>query len=117
MGDIATQAVGKQLNELMVLATLRSGPRHGYSLAREAEERSAGMLTLQHGTLYPILHRLEKRGDVRGRWTVEGGRRRKVYEVTHAGASRLRDDTGELRRTFERILRMLGAAPQVRHLH
>jgi PadR family transcriptional regulator, regulatory protein PadR len=110
MGKIDTQTVGKQLNELFILAMLRGGPKHGYQLAMEAEERSGGDLTLQHGTLYPILYRLEKQGEVRGRWARASGRRRKVYDLTHAGASRLRQETGELRHTFDRILNMLGRA-------
>ena len=112
MTTINTQTFGRQLNELLILASLRGGAKHGYQIALDAEERSGGSFELQHGTLYPILHRLEKQRLIRGRWTEEGGRRRKVYELTHAGASRLRDDVGELRQTFDRVIRMLTEVPR-----
>ena len=109
---INTQSFGRQLNELLILATLRGGAKHGYQIALEAEERSGGSFELQHGTLYPILHRLEKQRLIRGKWVQEGGRRRNVYELTHAGASRLRDDVGDLKQTFDRIMRMLTEIPR-----
>jgi DNA-binding PadR family transcriptional regulator len=101
-----TQTFGRQLNDLLVLATLRGGAKHGYQIAADTKDRS-GAFAVQLGTLYPILHRLERRHLIRGRWLEEGGRRRKVYELTHAGASHVRDATGELRRTFDHVIRML----------
>jgi DNA-binding PadR family transcriptional regulator len=111
MGEINTQTFGRQLNELLILATLVDGAKHGYQIALEAEQRSGGSFELQHGTLYPILHRLEKQRLIRGRWTRVGGRRRKVYELTRAGASRLRADASELKRTFAALMRMLTEVP------
>lgn len=73
---------------------LRDGPLHGYEIGLEVADRTGGRFNLQHGTLYPVLHRLEKLGAVRGKWTGgEGERRRRAYSLTAAGRSYLRDET------------------------
>lgn len=114
MAGIDTRSLGRVLNELLILSTLRAGSRHGYQLALEAEARSRGAFVLQYGTLYPILHRMEKRGELKATWDAKPGRRRRVYALTHAGASRLRHETGELRNTFQQVLEMLGSQDPLR---
>jgi PadR family transcriptional regulator, regulatory protein PadR len=85
-----TQTLGRRLNELVLLSLLAREPMHGYQLAVEAEERSGGFFTFNHGTLYPILHRLEKAGLIAGSWTDPAkGRARKEYALTEAGRSHL----------------------------
>ncbi len=82
------QNLTKGCNEALILAALRAGPRHGYQLALDIEEASAGYFKFNHGTLYPILHKLEKEGLIRGAWSDEGPRgRRKAYELTRQGAA------------------------------
>jgi PadR family transcriptional regulator PadR len=81
--------------DTMVLATLRGGPAHGYALARQLAEQSAGAFTLGEGTLYPSLHRLEHDGLVASNWTRHAGRRRRVYRLTAAGASSLAERRGD----------------------
>lgn len=74
--------------ETLVLTLLRDGPMHGYEMAKEVERRSGGYFVFKHGTLYPILHRLEKEGLIKGRWSAgeeEGERPRKYYRLTRAG--------------------------------
>lgn len=110
-----TQTFAKSINELLVLSALREGPRHGYQIALELEERSAGMFNLQHGTLYPILHRLEREGLIEGEWSAGEGRRRKEYVLTRAGRSRLGEGTGEVREVFARLLGVLGDGEGLRH--
>ena len=102
-----TQSVGKNMNELLVLATLRGGARHGYQIALEVEARSGGAFELQHGTLYPILHRLERDRLIRGEWQVDGARRRKQYVLTRAGERRLGEGTTQVRDTLERLISVL----------
>lgn len=104
---IETQSLGRDVNELLVLATLEEGPKHGYRIALEVEERSQGAFELQHGTLYPILHRLEKEGLIEGTWEEEG-RRRKVYGLTERGGRRLRRQGSRLMEAFRTLARMLG---------
>lgn len=81
-----SQSLGRRLNELLVLSLLRRAPMHGYQLAVEVEERSDGFFTFNHGTLYPILHRLEGEGLIAGEWSnPDEGRARKAYALTEAG--------------------------------
>lgn len=104
---VETQSLGRNVNELLVLATLEDGPRHGYQIALDVEEESDGAFELQHGTLYPILHRLEKEGLIQGTWEEEG-RRRKVYGLTERGRRHLRQRGGRLLEAFRTLGRMLG---------
>ena len=93
------QALSKRIHEMLVLGTLREEEKHGYQIAVDVAEESSGMFELQHGTLYPILHRLEDRGWIDGRWEKGDGRRKKVYRLTSAGRRHL---TGEVDR-FEAL--------------
>ena len=65
-------------------------PMYGYQIIRELETRSQGYFKFKEGTLYPVLHRLEKEGLVRGQWqTLPSGRQRKYYHITAKGRSAL----------------------------
>jgi transcriptional regulator len=89
-GSVEIQNLTRSCNEVLILATLERGPGHGYQLALEIEENSDGHFRFNHGTLYPILHRLEKEGLIRGDWDEDSPRRkRKFYELTEAGRSHL----------------------------
>lgn len=101
------QAFAKGMNELLVLAALRSGPRHGYQIALELERRSGGLFSLQHGTLYPILHRLERGGLIAGEWSRRGGRRRKVYALTASGRTHLDAEAARCDEVFRGLLSLI----------
>ena len=101
------QAFARDIHELLVLAALRGGPRHGYQIALDVEAESDGLFRFRHGTLYPILHRLEGQGFISGSWSREGGRRRKVYALTRAGRRHLTGETTRVHDVTERLLRML----------
>jgi DNA-binding PadR family transcriptional regulator len=76
----------KSFNEALILAILAHEKKHGYQLALEIERKSDGLFKFNHGTLYPILHRLEKEKLIRGTWKQEGlKRQRKYYSLTAAG--------------------------------
>lgn len=80
---------------LLILATLRDGPAHGYALARTIERRTENALQLREGTLYPALHALERDGLIQSAWeTPENGRERKTYTLTESGAKKLTEWTG-----------------------
>jgi len=80
----------KGSTELLVLALLEAGPRHGYELGKLIESRSHGRLQFRIGSLYPILCRLEEKGLITGRWVEKSGeRRRRFYRLTHAGRAML----------------------------
>jgi len=98
--------LSKRINELLVLAVLEGEGGHGYQIALRVEERTGGTFTFQHGTLYPILHRLEKEGRVRGEWS-DVGRRRKTYSLTAAGDRALREEAARLREAFGALFALL----------
>lgn len=80
---------------LLILATLRDGPAHGYALARTIERRTENALQLREGTLYPALHALERDGLIVSAWeTPENGRERKTYTLTESGTKKLMEWMG-----------------------
>lgn len=112
--DFDVQGFARDINELLVMSTLRGGAKHGYQIALDVEEDSNGLVRFRHGTLYPILHRLEEMGLIRGAWSKDGGRRRKVYALTAQGERHLTGETHRVEDTVERILAVLrpsGEAP------
>jgi transcriptional regulator len=82
---------------LMVLTTLDTlGPLHGYGIARRIEQTSGGLLSLNYGTLYPALLKLEQEGAVASSWGVsDNNRRAKFYRLTPAGRRRLAREARE----------------------
>lgn len=105
--DFDVQGFARELNELLVLSALREEKKHGYQIALDIEEESRGLVRFRHGTLYPILHRLEGEGLVRGSWSRGGGRRRKVYGLTSAGRRHLSGGTSHVEDVVERLLAVL----------
>jgi len=74
----------------LVLAILAEEEAHGYAILKRVSDLSGGALQWTDGMLYPVLHRLERQGYIRGSWGVsEAGRRRKVYRLTPEGATQL----------------------------
>ena len=96
---------------LMVLKTLEAlGPLHGYRIARRIEQISRDALSLNQGTLYPALLKLEQTGWIASSWSQsESGRRVKVYTLTRAGRRHLRTEEANWKHTtgiVERFLRI-----------
>ena len=76
--------------DLLVLKTLAWGPTHGYGVARWIQHITDDVLTVEEGSLYPALHRLEKRGLIKSSWGLsENKRRAKYYEITRTGRETL----------------------------
>jgi PadR family transcriptional regulator PadR len=94
---------------LMVLKTLNAmGPRHGYGIARRIEETSDNLLSINHGTLYPVLLKLEQEGAIASEWGVsENNRRAKFYRITRAGRKQLAAEVTEWARAAEIVGRFL----------
>src|SRR5258708_33533943 len=90
------EALKGQLDGIL-LAVLEAGPCHGYAIMEALRARSGGQVDLPTGTVYPALHRLERAGLVRARWSEGGGRRRRVYELTPAGLRSLDPERGAWR--------------------
>jgi PadR family transcriptional regulator, regulatory protein PadR len=80
--------------ELLVLRTLALEPRHGWAISERVQQISNEVLQIPQGSLYPALHRLERRGWIKARWgTSDNNRRAKYYELTPLGCRRL--DAGQ----------------------
>jgi PadR family transcriptional regulator PadR len=94
--------------DLIVLRLLRSGPSNGWELTQSIQAVSRGMLSVNYGTLYPALHRLEARGWVTANWgTTDANRRARMYALTAAGRRQLlkeRDDWKRYTHALDLIL-------------
>ena len=95
--------------DLLVLKTLAIGPAHGHTIAHAIAHRSEEVLQVEHGSLYPALHRLEDRGWISSFWgTSENNRRARYYRLTPKGRAQLAEQTSrwdEIVRAVNRILR------------
>jgi PadR family transcriptional regulator, regulatory protein PadR len=94
---------------LMVLKTLDSmGPQHGYGIARRIEQTSGDLLAINHGTLYPVLLKLEQDGAIAAEWgSSENNRRAKFYKLTRAGRKQLQREARVWQATTEIMARFL----------
>ena len=99
---------------LMVLTTLDTlGPLHGYGIARRIEQTSAHHLSVNYGTLYPALLKLEQEGYIASEWGVsENNRKAKFYRLTRAGRKQLGKEAREWERTAAILARFLGSKEQ-----
>ena len=96
---------------LMILKTLETlGPLHGYGIARRIEQTSGDRLSLNYGTIYPALLRLEQEGAIAFDWGVsDNNRRAKFYKLTRAGRRQLERETREWKRTTAVLARFLAS--------
>ena len=107
MGDKAD--VWQGTLALMVLKTLESmGPLHGYGIARRIEQTSGDVLSLNYGTLYPALLKLEQEGSIASEWGVsENNRKAKFYKLTRAGRRQLEAEARSWEQTTAILARFL----------
>ena len=97
---------------LMVLKTLETlGPLHGYGIARRIEQTSGGLLSLNYGTLYPALVKLEQEGAISSEWGAsENNRRAKFYRLTRAGRKQLEQEARSWEQATAILARFLAAS-------
>ena len=107
MGDKAD--VWQGTLALMALKTLEAlGPLHGYGIARRIEQTSGDLLSINYGTLYPALLKLEQEGYISSEWgTSENKRRAKYYRLTRAGRKQLAREAREWEQTTSILVRFL----------
>ncbi|MBN1542892.1 helix-turn-helix transcriptional regulator [candidate division KSB1 bacterium] len=112
MAEFEIQNLTKQCNEILILSKLAQGTRHGYQLAMEIETDSDGFFRFNHGTLYPILHKLEKERLIKGVWKPEGlKRKRKTYSLTARGKKYLEQERKNWHDFFDRFFKVIGENP------
>src|SRR5262245_11297296 len=97
--------------DVMILRTLERAENHGYGIARAIEAAAAGHLSIEEGSLYPALYRLDKRGHIAGSWrTTEGGRRARYYRLTPRGRKQLATELTIWERLSSAVTRVLESA-------
>jgi transcriptional regulator len=96
--------------DLLILKALTWGPRHGYAVAEWIEQATEAALLVEEGTLYPALHRLDRKGWVRTEWGIsENNRNAKFYQLTAAGRAQLRQEAPLWHRYADAIAKALRA--------
>ncbi|CAN5437152.1 PadR family transcriptional regulator [soil metagenome] len=99
--------------DVLILKTLSWGPAHGYAVASWIEQVTGDALRIEEGSLYPALHRLEKRGWVAAEWGLsENNRRAKYYRLTDEGRQQLRAEASTWTRFAEAVGKVLNSTEQ-----
>lgn len=98
--------------DMLILRTLVLGPAHGHEIAKHIQRTTDDVLQVEHGSLYPALHRLERRGWVTAKWEMPRDRKRefKYYRLTPAGKKQLAAERSKWRRLVACIGRVMEAA-------
>lgn len=97
--------------DLLLLRTLAAGPLHGWAISERVQQVSSDVLRIQQGSLYPALHRLERRGWIKAQWgTSENNRRARYYELTRAGRKQLEKEEESWRRLVAAVAQVLESA-------
>jgi transcriptional regulator len=94
--------------DALLLAVLAEAPGHGYELNQRLLTRSGGDLDVNEGSLYPALHRLERRGLVESEWNTGDGRKRRVYRLTRSGRRAANSSKEEWRLFSTAVQKVLG---------
>ena len=98
--------------DLLILRTLQWGPRHGHGIAVAIRANSDDVLQVDHGSLYPALHRLQKRGWIDAEWkATENRQRAKYYRLTAAGKAQLLREQDRWSQLVQAIGRIMNPAP------
>jgi PadR family transcriptional regulator len=99
--------------DMLILRTLQWGPRHGHGIGQSIRAQSDDLLKVETGSLYPALHRLEKRGWLAAKWDVsEAKQRAKFYRLTDAGKAQLLREQDRWSQLVHAIGRIMNVAPE-----
>lgn len=95
--------------DMLILRTLRHGPAHGHQIGKHIQRTTNDFLQMQHGSLYPALHRLEKRGWVASRWETAPDRNRefRYYRLTEKGRKQLAVEESHWKQMAEAVARVM----------
>jgi transcriptional regulator len=97
--------------DLLILRTLALKPQHGWGISERVQQMSSDVLRIQQGSLYPALHRLERRGWIKARWgTSDNNRRAKYYDLTRSGRKQLATETDSWQKLTAAVAQVLGPA-------
>ena len=100
--------------DMIILRTLLLGPAHGHEIARHIQRTTDDLLQVEHGSLYPALHRLERRGWVSARWEKARDRNRefKYYRLTAAGRRQLLREQSKWKQLVNAMARLIGGGEE-----
>lgn len=100
--------------EMLVLRTLLHGPAHGHHIGKHIQRTTNDFLQMQHGSLYPALHRLERRGLVNSKWEMAPDRNReyKYYRLTEKGRKQLLAEESQWKQMTEAVARIMWPAAE-----
>ena len=94
--------------DLLILRTLAFEPQHGWAISERIQQISSDVLLIQQGSLYPALHRLERRGWIKAKWgTSENNRRAKYYELTKTGRQQLEREADSWRKLAAAVAKII----------
>jgi len=97
--------------DLLILRTLALGPQHGWAISERIQQISSDVLRVQQGSLYPALHRLERRGWIKAHWgTSDNNRRAKYYDLTPSGRKQLESEKRAWGKLTAAVAQVLGTA-------
>jgi transcriptional regulator len=97
--------------DLLILKTVALEPQHGWAISERIQQISSDVLRIQQGSLYPALHRLERRGWIKAKWgTSENNRRAKYYELTRSGRKQLEAEESAWRKLIAAVGQVLETA-------
>ena len=97
--------------DLLILKTLAVGAQHGWAISERIQQMSSNVLQVQQGSLYPALHRLERKGWIKARWgSSENNRRAKYYELTRSGRQQLEAEENAWRKLTAAVGQILETA-------
>jgi len=100
--------------DMLILRTLLFGPAHGHQIARHIQRTTDNVLQVEHGSLYPALHRLERKGWVAAKWEAAGEQKRefKYYRLTPAGKKQLAAEESRWKQLVRSIARVMWPAEE-----
>jgi len=94
--------------DLLILRALLPGPQHGWAISERVQQVSDDVLRIQQGSLYPALHRLERRGWIKAKWGVsDNNRKAKYYELTRGGRRQLEAETASWHKLTAAVAQVL----------
>jgi len=97
--------------DLLILKTVALGPQHGWAISERIQQISSEVLQIQQGSLYPALHRLERRGWIKAKWGAsENNRKAKFYDLTVSGRKQLDAEAGAWRKLAAAVGQVLDMA-------
>ena len=101
--------------DMLILRTLQSGPAHGHQIAKHIQRTSDELLQVEHGSLYPALHRLERKGWIAGKWETARDdlkREYKYYRLSPAGKKQLLAEESKWRQMTRAVAQIMGPAKE-----